>query len=86
MYIDHRYEVLESLGSGTWAKVFKVKDIRSGHFYTLKLFQYLSSEDLYARFSAEEMHHITRIEHPNLSHVVDFWACGRSYLLYQRLV
>jgi len=53
MYIDHRYEVLESLGSGTWAKVFKVKDIRSGHFYTLKLFQYLSSEDLYARFSAE---------------------------------
>ncbi|HOH78342.1 MAG TPA: ATP-binding protein [Candidatus Cloacimonadota bacterium] len=76
MYIDHRYEVLESLGSGTWAKVFKVKDIRSGHFYTLKLFQYLSSEDLYARFSAEEMHHITRIEHPNLSHVVDFGHVG----------
>lgn len=76
MYIDHRYEVLESLGTGTWAKVFKVRDIRSGELYTLKLFQYLSSEDLYARFSAEEMHHITKIEHPNLIHVVDFGHVG----------
>jgi len=76
MYIDHRYEVLESLGSGSWANVFKVRDIRTDKLYTLKLFQYLSSEDLYSHFSAEEMHHITKIEHPNLSHVVDFGHVG----------
>ncbi len=76
MYIDHRYEVLESLGSGSWANVYKVRDIRSNSLYTLKLFQYLSSADLYSHFSAEEMHHITKIEHPNLNHVVDFGHVG----------
>ncbi len=76
MYIDHRYEVLESLGSGSWANMFKVRDIRTERIYTLKLFQYLSSEELYRYFSAEDMHHITKIEHPNLSHVVDFGHVG----------
>lgn len=76
MFIDHRYEVLESLGSGSWANVYKVRDIRTETLYTLKLFQYLSSRDLYSHFSAEEMHHITKIEHPNLSHVVDFGHVG----------
>ena len=76
MYIDHRYEVLESLGSGSWANVFKVRDIRTDQLYTLKLFQYLSSEELYRHFSAEDMHHITKIEHPNLAHVVDFGHVG----------
>lgn len=76
MYIDHRYEVLESLGSGTWANVFKVRDIRTNKLYTLKLFQYLSSEELYKHFSAEDMHHITKIEHPNLLRVVDFGHVG----------
>lgn len=76
MFIDHRYKVLESLGTGSWANVFKVQDIRTDNIYTLKLFQYLSSEKLYSHFSAEEMHHITKIEHPNLSHVVDFGHVG----------
>jgi signal transduction histidine kinase/serine/threonine protein kinase len=76
MFIDHRYEVLESLGSGTWANVYKVRDIRSDKLFSLKLFQFLSSEELYRYFSAEDMHHITKIEHPNLSHVVDFGHVG----------
>jgi signal transduction histidine kinase/serine/threonine protein kinase/tetratricopeptide (TPR) repeat protein len=76
MIIDHRYEVIESLGSGSWSNVYKVSDRRSGSLYTLKLFQYLSSDDVYERFSAEDMHHITKIEHPNLAHVVDFGHVG----------
>ncbi len=76
MIIDHRYEVLESLGSGAWSNVYKVQDKRSGFIYTLKLFQYLSSAELYEKFSAEEMHHITKIEHPNLGHIMDFGHVG----------
>ncbi|MFO7660529.1 MAG: protein kinase, partial [Candidatus Cloacimonadaceae bacterium] len=76
MIIDHRYEVLESLGSGAWSNVYKVRDKRTGKLYTLKLFQYLSSRDLYGKFSAEDMHHITKIEHPNLAHVADFGHVG----------
>jgi len=76
MIIDHRYEVLESLGSGAWSNVYKVSDKRTGKILALKLFQYISSKDLYDKFAAEEMHHITKIEHPNLAHVVDFGHVG----------
>lgn len=76
MFIDHRYEVLESLGTGSWANVYKVLDVRTGNIYTMKLFQYLSSKDLYQQFKAADMHHITKIEHPNLSRVVDFGHVG----------
>lgn len=76
MIIDHRYEVIESIGSGTWSNVYKVLDKRSGNIYALKLFQYLSSAELYNRFSAEEMYHITQIEHPNLAQVLDFGHVG----------
>lgn len=76
MFIDHRYRVLETLGSGTWANVYKVQDVRTGNLYSLKLFQFLSSEELYKHFRPSEMHHITKIEHPNLVHVVDFGHVG----------
>jgi signal transduction histidine kinase/tetratricopeptide (TPR) repeat protein len=76
MFIDHRYEVLESLGSGFWANVYKVRDVRTDNLYTLKLYQYLSSEEFYKHFKPGDMHHITKIEHPNLSHVVDFGHVG----------
>ncbi len=76
MFIDHRYEVLESLGSGAWANIYKVRDVRTNNLYTLKLFQYLSSDQFYANFKAADMHHITKIEHPNLNRVVDFGHVG----------
>jgi signal transduction histidine kinase/serine/threonine protein kinase len=76
MIIDHRYEVLENIGSGAWSNVYKVCDKRTGKILALKLFQYLSSSDLYEKFSAEEMHHITKIEHPNLVKVTDFGHVG----------
>lgn len=76
MIIDHRYEVLESLGTGAWSNVYKVYDKRSGNIYALKLFQYLTSAELYEKFSAEDMHHITKIEHSNLAHVIDFGHVG----------
>ncbi len=76
MFIDHRYEVLESLGTGSWANVYKVRDVRTDNIYTLKLFQYLSSQELYQQFKAADMHHISKIEHPNLNSVVDFGNVG----------
>lgn len=72
MIIDSRYEVLEELGSGLWATVYKVKDIRTEAIYALKLFQKIDTLELYDKFSAENMHHITKITHPNLIHVSNF--------------
>jgi len=76
MIIDSRYKVLEELGSGIWSTTYKVNDLRTGKVYALKLFQNIESAELYEKFSAEDMHHITKIQHPNLLHVLDFGNFG----------
>ncbi|HHE39396.1 MAG TPA: hypothetical protein ENL20_12635, partial [Candidatus Cloacimonetes bacterium] len=77
MIIDSRYKVVKELGSGVWATVFKVKDTRTKKTFALKLFQKLDTRSLYEKFSAEDMHHITKIQHPNLIHVSDYGNFGK---------
>ncbi|OPX29228.1 MAG: hypothetical protein B1H06_01850 [Candidatus Cloacimonas sp. 4484_143] len=77
MIIDSRYKVIKKLGAGLWATVYKVQDIRTNEIYALKLFQMLDSDSLYEKFSAENMHHITKLQHPNLIHVSNFGNFGK---------
>lgn len=77
MIIDSRYNVLRKLGSGVWATVYQVQDLRTDEIYALKLFQMLDAKSLYEKFSAENMHHITKLEHPNLIHVSNFGNFGK---------
>jgi len=77
MIIDSRYKVIEELGSGLWGIVYKVKDIRTDKIYSLKLFKHLDTKSLYEKFSAEQMHHITKIKHVNLVQVLDFGNFGK---------
>ena len=77
MIIDSRYKVLKELGAGVWATVYKVRDLRTNKIYSLKLFQMIDADSLYEKFSAENMHHITKLQHPNLIHVSDFGNFGK---------
>ena len=77
MILDSRYKVLSKLGTGLLATVFKVRDIRTKKIYALKLFKNIDVNSLYKKFSAEKMHHITKIQHPNLFHVIDFGNEGK---------
>lgn len=72
MIIDSRYKVEKKLGAGVWATVYKVVDLRTQKKYVLKLFQMLDTDSLYEKLSAENMHHITKLHHPNLIQVNDF--------------
>jgi signal transduction histidine kinase len=83
MIIDSRYKVLNKLGTGLLATVFKVKDIRTDNIYALKLFTNIDNKSLYEKFSAEKMHHITKIQHSNLFHVIDF-GNGGKHIYYIR--
>jgi signal transduction histidine kinase/tetratricopeptide (TPR) repeat protein/tRNA A-37 threonylcarbamoyl transferase component Bud32 len=76
MIIAARYEVMNEIGSGLWANVYKVRDIRTNKIYALKLFQRLNSATFYEKCKAEQMHHIVRIEHPNLIQIFDFSNSG----------
>ncbi len=72
MIIDSRYKVIENLGSGLYANVYKVQDIRTGKIYSLKLFHRLEASSVYDELNAEAMHQITKLRHPNLLHIYSF--------------
>ncbi|MCL1827388.1 MAG: serine/threonine-protein kinase, partial [Candidatus Cloacimonetes bacterium] len=72
MIIDSRYQVIKELGRGVWGTAYQVLDNRTDHTYALKLFEQLDSQTLYEKFSAEDMHIISQLVHPNLSQVISF--------------
>jgi len=84
MIIDSHYEVQEELGKGLWATVYKVKELRTDKIYALKLFHKLKATEIYKKFSAEDMHHITKIQHRNLVHVINFGNHGENlYYIFE---
>ena len=78
MILDSRYEVIEELGSGVWATVYKVKDLRTEKIYALKHFDQLDAKEFYEKLPATNMHHLTEISHPNLMNIVDFGNIGKN--------
>ncbi len=77
MILDSRYEVIEELGSGIWATVYKVKDLRTEKIYALKYFNQIDAKEFYKKLPANNMHHLTQINHPNLINIVDFGNIGK---------
>jgi len=78
MILDSRYEVIEELGSGIWATVYKVRDLRTDQFYALKYFNQIDAKEFYKKLPANNMHHLTQINHPNLINIVDFGNIGNN--------
>lgn len=78
MILDSRYEVIEELGSGIWATVYKVRDLRTDGIYALKYFNQLDAKDFYKKLPASNMHHLAQISHPNLMNVIDFGNIGNN--------
>jgi len=72
MIIDSRYKVKKEMGRGPWSIVYNVEDMRDGGDYALKLFDGVTSSELYEYFSPERMHHIMKIRHNNLVNIFDF--------------
>lgn len=72
MIIDSRYEVITRLGSGLWSAVYQVQDMRTNKILVLKYFENINTDKFYENFTAEDMHHVTKIIHPNLVRVYDF--------------
>jgi len=84
MIIDSRYKVIEQIGSGVWANVYKVMDTRNGKLCTLKIYLHLDAQTLYEKFSAYDMYKITQLNHPNLVPVLTFGHVGKQiYGVYE---
>jgi len=84
MIIDSRYKVVEQIGSGIWANVYKVIDQRTGRLNTLKIYMHLDAKTLYEKFSAYDMYQITLLNHPHLVPVLTFGHVGKQiYSVYE---
>jgi hypothetical protein len=74
--IDDRYDVLEELGRGGMACVYRVRDVRTGQVVALKQLLRLDHEDKHAseivRLFEREFHTLAQLAHPRVIEVYDY--------------
>lgn len=77
-----RYEILEPIGEGRFGKVYKVREIKSGKIYALKV----AKDPLYLNQLLNEAQNILFLNHPNLVKLYRYYLRrreGKVYLLYE---
>ena len=82
-----RYELLESLGAGATAEVFRAKDTLLGREVALKVLKpaLVSDATAFARF-AQEAQAAAQLFHPHIALVLDMGSAGDRYFIAMRLV
>ena len=78
--LDGRYELLELIGTGGMADIYKAKDITEDRIVAVKILknEFAGSEDFLRRFRNESKA-IALLSHPNIVKIYDVYqAAGRS--------
>jgi serine/threonine-protein kinase len=85
--LAQRYELLETLGSGAMATVWRAHDRRLGREVAIKVLseQLASNESFRDRFEREAVH-VASLKHPNIVTVYDSGSEGDSYFIIMELV
>ena len=70
--LDNRYEILEVIGTGGMAVVYKARCHRLNRLVAIKILKddYLQDEEFRRRFHAES-HAVAMLSHPNIVQVYD---------------
>ena len=79
--LDGRYEILEEVGNGGMAVVYKAKDFDTGAIVAVKILreEYLDNEEFCRRFR-NESRAIALLNHPNIVKIFD--VCNSPSLQY----
>ena len=72
--LDDRYEMLEIIGTGGMAVVYKARDVKLNRFVAVKILkdEILEDEDLRSRFHTEA-EAVAALSHPNIVSIFDAW-------------
>src|SRR5215472_404518 len=82
-----RYELLEDLGSGGMATVWRARDRRLGREVAVKvLTPSLASDPAFRERFEREARHVASLTHPNIVTVHDSGSEGDSYYMVMELV
>ncbi|MCQ2446624.1 MAG: protein kinase, partial [Clostridia bacterium] len=70
--LDNRYEMLEIIGTGGMAVVYKARDVKLNRFVAVKILkdEILQDEELRSRFH-NEAEAVAALSHPNIVSIFD---------------
>lgn len=87
MFISDRYEIIDSVGSGGMADVYKAKDQRLNRFVAIKVLkpEYSSDKSFVNKFRGEAQS-AAGLSHPNIVNVYDVGDEGGLYYIVMELV
>jgi serine/threonine-protein kinase len=85
--MGNRYEILERLGGGGMALVYKAKDSLLNRIVTIKVLrdEYTDDEDFVRRFR-QEAQAVASLSHPNIVNIYDVGYCDGSHYLVMEYV
>ena len=85
--LDNRYEILEEIGSGGMAVVYKARCHRLNRLVAIKILKddYLQDEDFRRRFHAES-HAVAMLSHPNIVQVYDVFDSEEADYIVMELI
>ena len=80
--LSRRYQLLEQIGSGGMAVIYKAKDLQTDRIVAIKILreEYARDKEFVARFD-REARAMQRVRH---SSIVEVYALGRSHGIYRR--
>ncbi|MCR5173619.1 MAG: protein kinase, partial [Oscillospiraceae bacterium] len=85
--LDNRYEIVEKIGTGGMAIVYKAKDHRLNRFVAVKIMkeELAEDEEFRRRFRAESQA-VAMLSHPNIVSVYDVSRTGNIEYIVMELI
>lgn len=83
--LDNRYELVERIGDGGMAEVYRAHDKMLDRFVAIKILhpQFTSDESFVTRFRREAQE-ATKLSHPNIVSIYDVGSCnGKHYIVME---
>ena len=85
--LDQRYELLDHLGSGAMASVWRANDRRLDRHVAIKvLSEQLATDTSFRERFQREAIHVASLKHPNIVTVYDAGSDGDTYYIVMELV
>ena len=87
LVLNGRYQLLERIGSGGMARVYKAQDLALGRIVAVKmLHESLTSDENFLRNFQQEAHAAANLTHPNIVTVHDIGQDGHRHYIVMEFI
>ncbi|XP_058788398.1 protein IMPAIRED IN BABA-INDUCED STERILITY 1-like isoform X2 [Vicia villosa] len=79
---EDNFQIMEKIGEGTYSKVFKARDLKTGKLVALKKVRFNSLDRKSVKFAAREIVILRKLDHPNITKLQGLITPRLSSTLY----